>query len=100
LKALEQICFSGLGSEVANLRHRCDMSPPSLLTLFNFPEEVSLCGEAFPLEDRNVWETWDREFLRGIVERGPGSSMDETKGGGIFPLLKKKKRPEGAGIAG
>lgn len=33
------------------------------LTTYKLPQEVSLCDERFPLEDRNVWENLEREFL-------------------------------------
>jgi hypothetical protein len=63
LGALEQ-SVSSLRSEVANLRYRLNngQARPSLIT-YKLPKEVSLCGEYFPLEDRNVWENLDREFL-------------------------------------
>jgi membrane-bound lytic murein transglycosylase D len=63
LKILEQ-SVSSLGSEVANVRHRLNnVQPLRSVTLYKLPREVSLCGERFPLEDRNVWESLDREFL-------------------------------------
>jgi membrane-bound lytic murein transglycosylase D len=60
---LEQ-SVSGLRSEVASLRYRLNngQARPSLIT-YKLPQEVSLCGEYFPLEDRNVWENLDREYL-------------------------------------
>jgi hypothetical protein len=63
LRALEQ-SVSGLGSEVANVRQRLNHVPSvRSLPLYKLPKEFSLCGERFPLEDRNVWENLDREFL-------------------------------------
>jgi membrane-bound lytic murein transglycosylase D len=63
LKVLEQ-SVSSLGSEVTNVRHRLNnVQPLRSVTLYKLPREVSLCGERFPLEDRNVWESLDREFL-------------------------------------
>jgi len=53
-----------LRSEVASLEGRLrsiHARPP--LTSRRLPQEVSLCGERVPLEDRNVWENLDREFL-------------------------------------
>jgi membrane-bound lytic murein transglycosylase D len=63
LKTLEQ-SVSSLRSEVADLGYRMKniQARPSLTT-YKLPKEVSLCGERFPLEDRNVWENLDREFL-------------------------------------
>jgi hypothetical protein len=63
LTAMEQ-SVSILRSEVANIRQRLNhVQPLRSLTFFKLPQEVSLCGERFPLEDRNVWENLDREFL-------------------------------------
>jgi membrane-bound lytic murein transglycosylase D len=66
LKTLEQ-SVSSLRSEVANLGNRLKtiQARPSLTT-YKLPKEVSLCGEYFPLEDRNVWENLDREFLLAL----------------------------------
>src|SRR4030043_1559169 len=63
LKTLEQ-SVSSLRSEVANLGYRLNngQARPSL-TAYKLPKEVSLCGEYFPLENRNIWENLDREFL-------------------------------------
>ncbi len=63
LSALEA-SVSTLRSEVAGLEYRLrsiHVRPP--LTSYKLPKEVSLCGERVPLEDRNVWENLDREFL-------------------------------------
>jgi membrane-bound lytic murein transglycosylase D len=63
LKALDQ-SISILRSEVADLENRLrniHARPP--LTTFKLPQQVYLCEERFPLEDRNVWENLDREFL-------------------------------------
>lgn len=63
LRTLEQ-SVSSLDSEVANIKQRLNhVHPLRSLTLYKLPKEVSLCGERFPLEDRNVWEHFDREFL-------------------------------------
>jgi len=63
MKELEQ-SISVLRSEVANLGYRLShlRTRPSITT-YKLPKEVSLCGERVPLEDRNVWENLDREFL-------------------------------------
>jgi hypothetical protein len=63
LNALEQ-SISNLRSDVADLGDRLrniHARPP--LTTYKLPQEVYLCGERVPLEDRNVWENLDREFL-------------------------------------
>ncbi len=63
MKELEQ-SLSILRSEVANLEFRLNQlrTRPSITT-YKLPQEVFLCGERVPLEDRNVWENLDREFL-------------------------------------
>jgi len=66
LKVLEQ-SISVLRYEVASLRYRLDsLQTRPLITTYKLPQEVSLCGERFPLEDRNVWENLDREFLLAL----------------------------------
>src|SRR4030042_5003386 len=66
LNALEQ-SLSVLRYEAASLKYRLDnlQTRPSITT-YKLPQEVSLCGERFPLEDRNVWENLDREFLLAL----------------------------------
>ena len=63
LKTLEQ-SVSILRSEVASMGYRLNnnQTRPSLAA-YKLPKEVFLCEERFPLEDRNVWENLDREFL-------------------------------------
>ena len=67
LRALEQ-SISILSSELTNLGHRLDhvYSRPPSLTTYKLPSEVFLCDERFPIEDRNVWENLDREFLLAL----------------------------------
>jgi len=63
LKTLEQ-SVSILRSEVANMEYRLNsVQTHRSLTTYKLPKEVALCEERFPLEDRNVWENLDREFL-------------------------------------
>ena len=49
-----------LGEEIEGIRS-LKIRPP--LSDYKLPREVSLCGEKIPLEDRDVWENLDREFL-------------------------------------
>jgi membrane-bound lytic murein transglycosylase D len=66
LKALDK-SISNLRSEVTGLESRLKnlpIRPP--LTAFKLPGDVSLCGERVPLDDRNVWENLDREFLQAL----------------------------------
>ena len=66
LETLEQ-SISVLRTEVANLEYRLKkMQTRPSLTTHKLPKEVSLCGELIPLEDRNVWENLDREFLLAL----------------------------------
>jgi len=63
LKSLEQ-SVSKLQSEVKNLENQLKQTkdqPP--LTPHKLPREVFLCGERIPMENKNVWENLDREFL-------------------------------------
>jgi membrane-bound lytic murein transglycosylase D len=63
LRALEQSIYN-LRSEVADLGNRLrniQARPP--LTAYKLPQKFYLCEERVPLEDRNVWENLDREFL-------------------------------------
>jgi len=63
LKSLEQ-SVSRLQSEVKILENQLKQTkerPP--LTTYKLPKEVFLCGERIPLENKNVWENLDREFL-------------------------------------
>jgi hypothetical protein len=63
LKSLEQ-SVSGLQSEVKNLENQLkQMKDRSPLTTYKLPQEVFLCGERVPVENKNVWENLDREFL-------------------------------------
>ncbi len=63
LKTLEQT-VANLRSEVSNLESRLKSMRPRLsLATYKLPENVLLCGERIPLEDKNVWENLDREFL-------------------------------------
>ncbi len=66
MKELEQ-SISILRSQVANLESRLNQlrTRPSI-TSYKLPKEVILCGERVPLEDRNVWENLDREFLLAL----------------------------------
>ncbi len=56
--------LSQLRTEIESLNTRLRMlqvRPP--LTSYKLPQEITLCGERIPLEDRRVWESLDREFL-------------------------------------
>lgn len=94
LKELEQSIFV-LRSEVANLRNRLNniQTRPSLTT-YKLPKEVFLCGERFPLEDRNVWENLDREFLLVLSNEAQVLLwMKRTQR--YFPIIEKRLREMG-----
>ncbi len=60
---LEDSIFK-LRSEISSLRnHLTTIQARPPLSFYKLPKEVTLCGERIPLEDRNVWENLDREFL-------------------------------------
>jgi len=66
LKTLERSVFT-LRSELSILEYRLKNIHPRLpLASYKIPAEVFLCGERIPLEDKNVRENLDREFLVGL----------------------------------
>ncbi len=94
VKELEQSILA-LRSEVANLRNRLNniQTRPSLTT-YKLPKEVSLCGERFPLEDRNVWENLDREFLLALSNEAQVLLwMKRTRR--YFPVIEKRLKEMG-----
>ena len=94
VKELEQSILA-LRSEVANLRNRLNniQTRPSLTT-YKLPKEVSLCGERFPLEDRNVWENLDREFLLTLSNEAQVLLwMKRTRR--YFPVIEKRLKEMG-----
>ncbi len=94
LKALEQ-SVSSLRSEVANLGYRLNhMQARFPLTAFKLPKEVSLCGELFPLEDRNVWENLDREFLVALSSEAQ-VLLWMKRARRYFPVVEKKLKEMG-----
>ena len=63
LRSLEQSVFR-LQSEVKNLENQLKQKTERpRLTTHKLPKEVFLCGERIPMENKNVWENLDREFL-------------------------------------
>ncbi len=89
LKVLEQ-SVSGLRSEVASLEYRLNnIQTRSPLAAFKPPKEVSLCGERFPLEDRNIWENLDREFLLALSNEAQ-VLLWMKRARRYFPLIEKK----------
>ena len=94
VKELEQSILA-LHSEVANLRNRLNniQTRPSLTT-YKLPKEVSLCGERFPLEDRNVWENLDREFLLALSNEAQVLLwMKRTRR--YFPVIERRLKEMG-----
>jgi hypothetical protein len=63
VKTLEE-SVSKLRSEIVFLeKHFRNIQARPPLSSHKLPKEVILCGERIPLEDRNVWENLDREFI-------------------------------------
>jgi len=94
LKALDQ-SISILRSEVADLENRLrniHARPP--LTTYKLPQEVYLCEERVPLEDRNVWENLDREFLLALANEAQVLLwMKRAKR--YFPYIEKRVKETG-----
>ena len=94
LKGLEQ-SVSTLRSEVASMGYRLksDQTRRSL-TLYKLPQELSLCGERFPLEDRNVWENLDREFLVALSNEAQ-VVLWMKRARRYFPFIEKRLKEMG-----
>ncbi len=94
LKALEQ-SVSDLRSEVAELGDRLrniHARPP--LTTYKLPQKVTLCDERVPIEDRNVWENLDREFLV-TLESEAQVLLWMKRARRYFPYIEKRLREMG-----
>jgi hypothetical protein len=94
LKTLEE-SISALRSEVVSLDSRLkgmQTRPP--LTAYKLPKEVSLCGEFFPLEDGNVWENLDREFLLALSHEGQ-VLLWMKRARRYFPFIEKRLKEMG-----
>ncbi|PIV20000.1 MAG: lytic transglycosylase [Deltaproteobacteria bacterium CG_4_8_14_3_um_filter_45_9] len=94
LKALEK-SISVLRSEVTDLGYRLNhiQIRPSLTT-YKLPKEVFLCEERFPLEDRNVWENLDREFLLALSNEAQ-ALLWMKRARRYFPLIEKRLKEMG-----
>ena len=94
LKALEQ-SVSSLRSEVANMQYGLNsiQARPSLAA-YKLPKEVSLCGELFPLENRNIWENLDREFLLALSNEAQ-TLLWMKRARRYFPLIEKRLKEMG-----
>lgn len=94
LKILEE-SVSVLRSEVADLGYRLNQmqTRPSLNT-YKLPQDVSLCEERFPLEDRNVWENLDREFLLALSNEAQVLFWMK-RARRYFPLIEKRLKEMG-----
>ena len=93
-KAMER-SISLLRSEVEDLNDRLkrlQTRPP--LTAYKLPKEVSLCGERVPLEDRNVWENLDREFLV-TLDNEAQVLLWMKRARRYFPYIEKRLREMG-----
>lgn len=94
LRALEQ-SIQNLHSEIANLEFGLKniyVRPP--LTTYKLPQEVSLCEEKIPLEDRNVWENLDREFLVALSNEAQ-ILLWMKRARRYFPYIEKRLKEMG-----
>ena len=91
LKTLEQSIIQ-LRSEVADLKYRLGnfQSRPPLST-YKLPREVFLCGERVPIENRDVWENLDREFLL-LLGNEPQVLLWMKRMRRYFPHVEKRLR--------
>ncbi len=94
MKELE-LSISVLRSEVADLGYRLShlQTRPSITT-YKLPKEVSLCGERFPLEDRNIWENLDREFLLALSNEAQ-ALLWMKRARRYFPSIEKRLKEMG-----
>ncbi len=94
LGKLEQT-ISDLRSEVADLGNRLRNTharPP--LSAYKLPQEVTLCDERIPIEDRNVWENLDREFLV-TLENEAQILLWMKRARRYFPSIEKRLKEMG-----
>ena len=94
LRVLEQ-SISDLRSEVTDLGVRLkNIRPRPPLATHKLPQEVYLCGERFPLEDRTVWENLDREFLVAL-ENEAQVLLWMKRARRYFPYIEKRLKEMG-----
>ena len=94
LRGLEQ-SISDLRSEVADLGKRLkNFRARPQLTAYKLPQEVFLCGERIPVEDRNVWENLDREFLLAL-ENEVQVLLWMKRASRYFPYIEKRLKEMG-----
>ena len=91
LQVLEQSIFK-LRSEVAELKYRLGNFQGRLsLATYKLPKEVFLCGERIPIENRDVWENLDREFLL-VLGNEPQVLLWMKRARRYFPHVEKRLR--------
>lgn len=64
-------------------------TPEVRFPYYTFPNTVSLCGETVPLQERDVWEALDREFVITVWSRAQ-TTMWLKRAHRYFPELEKK----------
>jgi len=94
VRVLEQ-SISRLGAEVARLDKNINaLTFRPRLTTHKLPQEVVLCGERVPLEDRKVWENLDREFLLTLSNEAQ-ILLYMKRARRYFPHIEKRLKEEG-----
>lgn len=86
---------SSLQADVARLEEELrslDIRRP--LGSYKLPQEISLCGERVPLEDRDVWENLDREFL-SILANEAQVLLWMKRARRYFPHIEKRLKETG-----
>ncbi|MEW6188253.1 MAG: lytic transglycosylase domain-containing protein [Thermodesulfobacteriota bacterium] len=69
-------------------------APPSPAAYYNFPSNLTLCGEPVPLNDRKIWERMDREFILNVYDRGQ-IYLWLKRGNRYFPRLEARLKEKG-----
>jgi hypothetical protein len=84
--------IDSINGAYTSLRHNPQTHPlptkPAAIDI-SFPETLTLCGEAVPLEDRRVWEMLDREFHITVWNRAQ-VYMYLKRATRYFPFIESK----------
>ncbi len=84
-----------LQSEMVSLKRHLRERPERFpLSFYKLPEEVYLCGEKIPLEDRRVREHMEREFLVTLDRQGQ-ILLWMKRAGRYFPYIERRLKEMG-----